>query len=103
MLIVSAVLAAALSAPPAVSPEVLEPSVRNEVEHAIDMAPADSAAATNAATNAPPRVSADVFGTNGLTRTEIALKLVSAQKSDGRWLSGTNDVTSAALEILKSL
>ena len=62
-----------------------------------------SPAATNAATNAPPRVSADVFGTNGLTRTEIALKLVSAQKSDGRWLSGTNDVTSAALEILKSL
>ena len=43
------------------------------------------------------------FDTNGLSRTEIAIRLVSAQKADGRWYSGTNDVTSAAVEILESL
>ena len=106
MLIVSAVLAAALTAPPAVSPDVLEPSVRNEVEHAIDVAPtncAPAAVAVAASTNAVASAARDVFGTNGLARTDIALKLVSSQRSDGRWLVGTNDVTSAALEILRSL
>lgn len=96
---------AALYAPPAVSPDVLEPSVRNEVDHAIDMAPTNLACAASGAvsTNGVALAAADIFGTNGLSRTEIAIKLVSEQKSDGRWLDGTNDVTSAAVEILKSL
>lgn len=96
---------AALYAPPAVSPDVLEPSVRNEVDHAIDMAPTNLACAASRAvsTNGVALAAADIFGTNGLSRTEIAIKLVSEQKSDGRWLYGTNDVTSAAVEILKSL
>ena len=91
--------AAALYAPPAVSPDVLEPSVQNEVDHALDMAPTNlTAAASETAAE-----EADVFGTNGLTRTEIAIRLVSSQRSDGRWMDGTNDVTSAAVEMLKSL
>ena len=90
--------AAALYAPPAVSPDVLEPSVQNEVDHALDMAPTNLTAAASEAAE-----EADVFGTNGLTRTEIAIRLVSSQRSDGRWMDGTNDVTSAAVELLKSL
>ena len=139
------ILAAIVQIQPIVSEDVLEPSVRNEVDHALSLAaaamstnsPAAAApspaaiapspaaiapinaltaavstpspitvAATNAfafvaaPTNAPP---GDIFGTNGLSATEIAIKLVSSQRVDGRWLSGTNDVTAAAIQILLSL
>ena len=89
-------LAAALvlQLPPLASDEVLEPSVRNEVDHALAVAP----------TNAPPAdAHIDWFSTNGLSATEIAIKLVSSQGADGRWMSGTNDLTSAAAAILRSL
>lgn len=86
-------LAVTLTAQPLVNEDVLEPSVRNEVEHALAMAP----------TNAPPAARLLPFPTNGLDRTQIAVRLVSEQKSDGRWLVGTNDVTAAAVELLKSL
>ena len=72
--------------------DLLEPSVRNEVAHAVAVAP----------TNAPPAASLP-FPTNGLSRSQLAIRLVSAQKANGRWLVGTNDVTAAAVEILKSL
>ena len=85
-------LAAALTAQPLVNEDVLEPSVRNEVRHALRVAP----------TNAPPAASLPI-STNGLNRTQIAIGLVSAQKGDGRWFVGTNDVTSAAVELLKEL
>ena len=92
---------------PLVNADVLEPSVRNEVEHAIERASSfeepPSKAVTNIAAKVEVLLPRDVFGTNGLDKTQIAIKLVSAQKSDGRWLSGTNDVTKAALEILKAL
>lgn len=90
---------------PLVNADVLEPSVRNEVEHAIERAPAakDAIAPSNTAVKVEAALQRDIFGTNGLDKTQIAIKLVSAQKSDGRWLSGTNDVTKAALEILKAL
>ena len=90
---------------PLVNADVLEPSVRNEVDHAIERAPAakDAIAPSNTAVKAEAALPRDIFGTNGLDRTAIAIKLVSAQKPDGRWLSGTNDVTKAALEILKAL
>ena len=84
--------AAVLTAQPLVNEDVLEPSVRNEVRHALAVAP----------TNAPPATALPV-ATNGLNRTQVAIALVSAQKGDGRWLVGTNDVTSAAVEILKEL
>ena len=84
--------AAVLTAQPLVNEEVLEPSVRNEVRHALAVAP----------TNAPAATAFPIV-TNGLNRTQIAIGLVSAQKGDGRWLVGTNDVTSAVVTILKEL
>ena len=132
------ILAAIVQIQPIVSEDVLEPSVRNEVDHALSLAaaamstnsptaavstPRPIAAATNspaaASTSSPfaqPTTNAfafvasptnavpgDIFGTNGLSATEIAIKLVSSQRADGRWLSGTNDVTAAAIRILLSL
>lgn len=73
------VLALTIVAQPLVSPDVLEPSVQNEVDHALARAP----------TNAVP---ADA--------TALAIALVSAQQADGRWLVGTNDVTAVAVAIL---
>ena len=60
-------------------------------------------AALDAQINAIADARRDVFGTNGLSSTEIAIKLISLQKSDGRWLDGTNDVSAAAVRILRSL
>ena len=84
------VIAAVITAQPLVNEDVLEPSVRNEVRHALSLAP----------TNAPTATLLPV-PTNGLIRTQLAIRLVSAQKADGRWFVGTNDVTSAAVSLLK--
>jgi hypothetical protein len=43
------------------------------------------------------------LSTNGATRTALAIRLVSAQKADGVWRVGTNDVTAAVLERLRAL
>ena len=86
------VIAAVITAQPLVNEDVLEPSVRNEVRHALSLAP----------TNAPTATLLPV-STNGLNRTQLAIRLVSAQKADGRWFVGTNDVTSVATELLKEL
>ena len=86
------VLAVSVTAQPLVNEDVLEPSVRNEVRHALSLAP----------TNTPASTALPV-STNGLNRTQVAIRLVSAQKADGRWLVGMNDVTSAAVETLKEL
>ncbi|MBO7722018.1 MAG: hypothetical protein J6T01_06400 [Kiritimatiellae bacterium] len=86
------IFSAVVTAQPLVNDDVLEPSVGNEVDHAISIAP----------TNPPPSAAAP-FSTNGLSRTAIAVRLVSSQRADGRWLAGTNDVTAAALDLLKSL
>jgi len=89
------ILAATLSLQPLVSEDVLEPSVQNEVDHALSVAP----------TNAPPSVLAQdgAFATNGMSRTDIAIKLVSLQDKEGRWMDGTNDVTKAVVDLLKEL
>lgn len=114
---IAAVLALTIQFQPLVSEDVLEPSVRNEVDHALSRAPraerVEVVRTTNtvmsvvSSTNGVGKVlyhpTGDVFGTNKLTRTDIAIKLVSSQKHDGRWLVGTNDVTSVAVEILKRL
>ena len=89
---VALAFAAVITAQPLVNEDVLEPSVRNEVRHALSLAP----------TNAPASATLPLV-TNGLNRTQIAIGLVSAQKADGRWLVGTNDVTFAAVELLKEL
>ena len=86
------VIAAVTTAQPLVNEDVLEPSVRNEVCHALSLAP----------TNAPAATLLPV-PTNGLNRTQLAIRLVSAQKADGRWIVGTNDVTSAAVSLLKEV
>ena len=86
------VIAAVITAQPLVNEDVLEPSVRNEVRHALSLAP----------TNAPAATLLPV-PTNGLNRTQLAIRLVSAQKADGRWFVGTNDVTSAAVSLLKEV
>ena len=75
---------------------VLEPSVLNEVEHALAMVPQDE-------TNAAVRATGDVFSTNGLSATAIAVKLVSAQRSDGRWLVNGTNCTQVAVAILAEL
>ena len=86
------VLVVSLTAQPLVNEDVLEPSVRNEVRHALSLVP----------TNAPAATVLPAW-TNGQNRTQVAIRLVSAQKADGRWFVGTNDVTSAAVELLKEV
>ena len=78
----------------------LEPSVQNEVDHAVDLA--EAWLARHGDTNAVPRD--DLFKTNGLPRERIALRLISAQRGDGWWVTSTNAApTKLALEILKGL
>ena len=97
----------------------LEPSVQNEVDHAVARAEAwlakewpaagtrdacpyrgdDSTAGTNALAAAR-----DVFGTNGLCAADMAIKLISSQKGGGWWITPTNAApTRLAVEILKGL
>ncbi len=101
----SLILAFTLLGPTAlVDDDVLEPSIQNEVDHALNIVPTNVVEIAQypedfrvfCATN-------DFFGTNGLTRTQIAVKLISCQKAGGLWQYGTNDVTAVAVEILKGL
>lgn len=90
-----------LTAQPTVSSDVLEPSVRNEVRHALARA-----SSVVAATNVLSRAAADfarLYETNGLSATDAAIRLVSTQRADGCWRAGTNDVTAAAVRILTEL
>ena len=91
--------AAFMTVQPIADEDVLEPSVENEVVHALGAAP------TNAAPCAVGREEAVklLAGTNRLSATELAIKLVSSQRADGRWFAGTNDVTAAAIELLENL
>ena len=104
----------------------LEPSIQNEVDHAIDMGerwleknfkgigrgtcPAcpllrgmrDPTEIGN--TRDCNGLKAQLGLTNGQTRADIALKLVSTQKGGGWWLVETNSVpTRLAIKILKGL
>ena len=98
------ILGVLITAQPLVDEEVLEPSVRNEVDHALAIAPTNAPAFTPVAVvTVTTNYVTDVFATNGLSATDIALRLVSTQRADGRWYYGTNDVTSAAVDVLKGL
>ena len=104
----------------------LEPSVQNEVDHAIDMGERwleknfkDSGRGTRPAcprsrgTRDPAKIGnpqdrkdlkAQLGLTNGQSRAAVALKLVSTQKGGGWWLVETNAApTRLAIEILKGL
>ena len=96
----------------------LEPSVQNEVDHAVGLGerwleknfkkvPADPLVALEDSKERAARrkaLEARLGLTNGLTRAEIALKLVSSQRGGGWWLIETNAApTRLAVEILKGL
>lgn len=93
----------------------LEPSVQNEVDHAIDIGEKwlernfkDSKDLKDIEAPKDLKALNDLKGqlglTNGQTRTETALKLVSAQKGGGWWLFETNAApTRLAVKILKGL
>lgn len=87
-------LAVAIVVQPLADEDILEPSVANEVDHARALLP------TNALPAPTPRAFA-LIGTNGLSRTALAIRLVSLQRPDGRFFVGTNDVTSAAAPLLR--
>ena len=88
----------AIFAQPLPSEAVLEPSVQNEVEHALQRAPSPLPRLTAAAEAYGRR-----WQTDGLGATKTAIALVSAQRADGRWLDGTNDVTAAAVMTLRRI
>ncbi|MBO5774729.1 MAG: hypothetical protein J6R63_01745 [Kiritimatiellae bacterium] len=94
------ILAIAIYAQPLVDEDVLEPSVRNEVDRALTLTPSNDFARASASIK-EGKVDFGLFGlTNGVSKTDAAISIVSSQRSDGRWYSGTNDVTSAAAAIL---
>ena len=94
---------------------MLEPSIQNEEDHAVSSA--QRWLQSNASlpgciyeesSNGVKRVSAlaeKVFmSTNGLSRSGIAIKLVSEQRGEGWWVCSTNSApTRAAVQILKGL
>ena len=99
----------------------LEPSVQNEVDHAIDLGERwldcnfrDLKDSKDLKDLKDPKdfkdfkdlkdLSGQLGLTNGQTRTEIALKLISTQKGGGWWLFETNAApTRLAVKILKGL
>ena len=91
---------AAISVQLPASEDILEPSVLNEVEHALEradaLAPAPAPSVASAAF-------AKLYETNGLSKADAAVALVSSQRADGRWFAGTNDVTHAAIGVLRRL
>lgn len=90
-------LSAVLTAQPLVDADVLEPSVLNEVQHALSLAP------TNAVSLTPASAAfAAFYATNGMNATSRAISLVSAQK-DGRWFHNGHDVTPVAVLFLRAL
>ena len=77
----------------------LEPSVQNEVDHAVALGERWLAAVAGR-----PPYQGVLFATNGLTRDRIEIKLISSQRAGGWWLVETNAApTRLALEILKGL
>ena len=91
-----AALAAAITAQPLVDADVLEPSVLNEVDHALGRAPTNEVPVSEASVGF-----AALWATNGASTTERAIALVSSQMGDGRWLFGGKDVTPVAARLLR--
>lgn len=92
------IIFAIITAQPLANPEVLEPSVANEVEHALKKAPKDML-------GDPPTVAERDFAkfcsTNCPNATQRAVFLVSTQRNDGRWYwRGTNVTAIAILQLL---
>ncbi len=89
----------------------LEPSVQNEVNHAVDMGERwlernfkNAARLERKDAKGLADLRSRLGVTNGQTRVQMALKLVSSQKGGGWWLAETNAApTRLAVEILKGL
>ncbi len=78
----------------------LEPSLQNEVDHAVARAEA-WLRLQGPCTNV---VAGDLFGTNGVAAGDVAIRLISAQKGMGWWITATNPApTRLAVDILKGL
>ena len=87
------VAAAVITAQPLVDEDVLEPSVQNEVDHAISLASTNEVTLTCAAV-----AFAELYATNGMSTTSRAVSLVSTQKG-GKWFHDGADVTPVAVEV----
>lgn len=91
------ILSLVVTGHPLVNEEVLEPSVQNEVDHALNQA----------STNAVPLTAAGedfarLYETNGMDATRRAIALVSAQK-DGCWYWKGTNVTPVAVRLLRDI
>lgn len=86
---------AAITAHPLANEEVLEPSVLNEVDHALSLVPTNAVPPTAAAADF-----AKLYATNGLNATQRAIALVSSQK-DGSWFWQGTNVTPVAVHLLR--
>ena len=96
-LVLSIAIAAVITAQPLANPEVLEPSVQNEVDHALSVA----------STNAVPLTAAGLefarfHATNGLDATQRAISLISSQR-DGSWYWHGTNVTPVAVRLLRQV
>lgn len=88
-------LATVLTAQPLVNEDVLEPSVLNEVEHALSLVPTNAVPLTPSAADF-----ARLYATNGMNATQRAVALVSSQK-DGSWFWQGTNVTPVAAQLLR--
>lgn len=93
----ASILAAAVSVGVIADADVLEPSVLNEVEHAIATVRTDGASEWRRRECAE---FAALYATNGMDATARAIALVSSQRG-GRWMHGGADVTPVALRLLR--
>ena len=121
-----AMLAAAFT--PLPDADYLEPSIQNEVDHALaraysarekgqgprakgegaggegDISPTSTNNSSFVAHNSSFSTNSTFFILHStLSKTDLAIRLVSLQKADGRWYDGTNDVTSAVINILERM
>ena len=92
-LVLSILLPVVITAHPLANEEVLEPSVQNEVDHALNVASTNAVPLTAAA-----RDFARLYATNGMNAT--AISLISSQKGGCWYWLGTN-VTPVAVRILR--
>ena len=93
--VIPVLFAVAITAQPLANEEVLEPSVQNEVDHALNVA------STNAVPpSAAGRDFARLYATNGMSATARAIALISSQR-DGCWFWRGTNVTPVAVRLLR--
>lgn len=97
MILIGLLLSAAITAQPLVNEEVLEPSVQNEVDHALNVASTNAVPVSTAA-----RDFAHLYATNGMSATAQAISLISSQR-DGCWYWRGTNVTPVAVRLLRRL